>query len=213
MGEAAEALHEETTVKERIIDKLNLVSRSGISDLISYLEDTDFFTAPSSTMHHLACQGGLAIHSLNVYRLLSHKMKIYGFDTIINPESVIICGLCHDICKVNFYHPIIKSKKDGYRSNGKINWIDVKAYDVEDQFPYGHGEKSVSILQDFIKLKPEEKLAIRWHMGPYEVGTMLDYGQKSAYNKAKEFSPLITLLATADQEAAAILEGGWQNGL
>ncbi|MEG0431025.1 MAG: HD domain-containing protein [Anaerovoracaceae bacterium] len=199
------------TIREQIIETLKTVERQGIHDLISYLENTDYFTAPSSTMYHLSCLGGLAKHSWNVYRLLTHKVKIYGFESLIPPDSITICALCHDLCKINFYHKIMKSKKEGYKSNGKANWIDIEAYDIEDQFPYGHGEKSVSILQDFIKVEPEEKLAIRWHMGAFEVGTMLDYGQKSAYNKAKECSPLVALLATADMEASAILEGGWKS--
>ena len=38
-------------------------------------------------------------------------------------------------------------------------------YTVDDTIPYGHGEKSVMMLTEYVKLTNEEKYAIRWHMG------------------------------------------------
>jgi len=73
--------------------------------------------------------------------------------------------------------------------------------------PLGHGEKSLSILQDFISLTDDEKLAIRWHMGPTEPGTHFNYPSGYAFRAAMERSPLVTLLFTADLEASQILEG------
>jgi len=35
---------------------------------------------------------------------------------------------------------------------------------VNDQLPYGHGEKSVYIISGFMKLAREEAMAIRWHV-------------------------------------------------
>ena len=35
-------------------------------------------------------------------------------------------------------------------------------------FPYGHGEKSVFLIERFMKLKVEEAVAIRWHMGGFD---------------------------------------------
>ena len=43
-----------------------LIKRDGISDLMKYLENSDFYTAPASTRFHLAEPGGLLAHSLNV---------------------------------------------------------------------------------------------------------------------------------------------------
>jgi hypothetical protein len=74
-------------------------------------------------------------------------------------------------------------------------------YKVVDQFPAGHGAKSVIILQKFIELTDEETFAILYHMGAFELS---EYNLK-AYNLAKKL-PLVTLLQTADQEASAILE-------
>jgi len=57
-------------------------------------------------------------------------------------------------------------------------------------------EKSVMMLTEYIKLTPEEKYAIRWHMGfsePKELYSMLG----EAYRKY----PLALLLHEADLEA------------
>lgn len=44
-----------------------LVTRPGAEKLLAWLEEeTDFFTAPASTKHHLNHPGGLMEHSLNV---------------------------------------------------------------------------------------------------------------------------------------------------
>jgi HD superfamily phosphohydrolase YqeK len=75
-------------------------------------------------------------------------------------------------------------------------------YKEADDFPLGHGEKSLYIAERFIKLTDDEALAIRWHMGAYDISSY--YGNKcldAAFN-----IPLVVLLHTADLEAARILE-------
>ena len=85
--------------KDEIIKLLKTVKRDGIEDLINFLENSDFFTAPASTKYHNAFAGGLAQHSLNVYNNLVEITKDKGFDK----ESLIVCALLHDICKIYFY--------------------------------------------------------------------------------------------------------------
>ena len=46
------------------------IHRPGAEKLLDWLDRNGFFTAPASTKHHLAIPGGLALHSLNVYRRL-----------------------------------------------------------------------------------------------------------------------------------------------
>lgn len=47
--------------RERFLQILrDKVKRDGIEDLIAYLEDSDFFTAPSSTRFHGNYEGGSA---------------------------------------------------------------------------------------------------------------------------------------------------------
>ena len=175
--------------KEEIINLLKKVKRDGINDLIHMLQSTDFFTAPCSTKYHLAREEGLAEHSLNVYKLLKEKIERYKID--IPEESIIICGLLHDVCKINFY----KKTESGVNSE----WV------IEDTLPLGHGEKSVMMIQDFIRLTNREKLAIRWHMVAFDAGIHFNYPSGYAFRKASQ-DPLVVLLFTADYEASQILE-------
>ncbi len=236
-----------------ILGLWGLVNRTGMKELIDFLNESDFFQAPCSTKYHLAKRGGLAEHSLNVYNLLYEKVNRYGIK--VPGESIIICGLGHDLCKVNFYQEggepcgesqynylcSLWAQKQGIflGTNVKsdlfikllgedgqfirsiptasatilIEWLKNRprdlfpelpvVYSTKDQLPLGHGERSLSILQDFIKLTDFEKLAIRWHMGSWDLS---DYSGRWAFNNANKMTPLVTLLSTADFEAGNILE-------
>jgi hypothetical protein len=169
------------------------------------LEESDFFKAPCSTEFHLAVEGGLAEHSLNVYDLLYDKVtRHFGLLNVIPEPSIILCGLGHDLCKVNFYIPGYRNVKDDV--TGK--WERVSVYKVKDQHPMGHGEKSVSILQDFFKLTEWEKMAIRWHMGGWTSGVTTDYPAQKSFEAALEKSLLVALLISSDYEASHIVEAG-----
>ena len=80
--------------------------RIQLLNMFAYLEETDFFTAPSSTAFHCNYPGGLVEHSLNVHNLLSKKVHYFSEEPIIRDyttETVAIAGLLHDVCKTNFY--------------------------------------------------------------------------------------------------------------
>jgi hypothetical protein len=180
----------------------NEVKRPGTYELINqFLAGSDFFIAPCSTENHLNIEGGLAIHSLNVYKLLIDKINRYDLNEKISKESAIICGLGHDLCKVGFYQ---RGKKWAKDNAGK--WFEKEVWIVSDELPMGHGEKSVSVIQDYIQLTNIEKLAIRWHMGAFTAGFPEDYATKCAFNEAMK-NPLVALMTTADFEATRILEG------
>ena len=184
----------------------------GIDNLIQYLLSTDFFTAPASTRFHLACEGGLAQHSLNVYKRLYNEViteitKIVGDDeeavskvTTDMRYSIVICSLCHDICKTNFYEAGTKNIKNPV--TGK--WEAVPSYSVNDQLAMGHGEKSLYILMKLgVVLSDEEALAIRWYMGGFDAAFKGGaYGLNEVYDK----SLLALLLHIADQKASHIDE-------
>lgn len=176
-------------MKEQFIELLKSTGRPGMEDLISFLEKTDFFDAPASTKYHGAFKGGLLEHSLKVYGIL--KEKVEKSDLNVAEDTIIISSLLHDICKLNYYKVDYRNAKN---ANGE--WEKVPYYTIEDTIPYGHGEKSVMMITEYIKLTSEEKYAIRWHMGftePKEVyGTI---GQ--AYKKY----PIALLLFEADLEA------------
>ena len=160
-----------------------------MNNLIKFLESTDFFVAPASTRFHGNFEGGLVEHSLKVYEILSKKVKDSGLD--YNEETIITIALLHDICKANFYKIDYRNAK-----NEKGVWEKVPYYTVDDTIPYGHGEKSVMMITEYMKLLPEEKYAIRWHMGftePKELYTTIGL----AYSKYK----IALLTFEADLEA------------
>ena len=119
--------------------------------------------------------------------------EVYGLS--FAEESVAIVALCHDLCKVDFYKESTRNvKEDGV-------WKTVPYYTIEDQLPYGHGEKSVYIVSGFMRLTRDEAFAIRYHMG--FSGTEDNNTVGSAFAKF----PLAVALATADLEAAYFVEG------
>lgn len=89
------------------------------------------------SFRHHKYVGGLAEHSLQVCKIALEENK-GGADR----DSIIIASLLHDLCKVMYDFPPEK----GY---------------------YGHGTKSVQIIEDYIgfQLTDEEWRAIRFHMG------------------------------------------------
>jgi len=192
----------------------NNIKREGADNLLDWLEKSDFFKAPASTKYHLSVEGGLCTHSLNVYNRLhrivfSEEVNLSGNDIESLEESVAICALLHDLCKVNFYKPEWKNVKvyapKGSKSDegGRFDWQTVQGYSVDDQLPYGHGEKSVYIISGFMKLSREESMAIRWHIGGFDDSVK---GGSYALNGAFEKYPLALRLHIADLEAAYLDE-------
>ncbi len=176
------------------------IHREGSSDLLHFLmsEQSDFFTAPASTRFHLCYEGGLVEHSLNVYNALRNYVRRPEIEQLIgtiSDESIAICALLHDLCKMNVYKPSTRNKKD---STGK--WVSVPTYEYRDELPYGHGEKSVYIISGFMKLKRDEAFAIRYHMGFSNTEDKMNVGQ--AFSKF----PLAFCLSTADMEATFLME-------
>ncbi len=180
-------------MKEKFIELLKSTNREGMEELIKFIEEkTDFFIAPASTRFHGSHEGGLLEHSMKVYEILDYKIKNNVIDLYAPEDTIIIVSLLHDICKANFYKVDYRNAK-----NARGEWEKVPYYTVEDTIPYGHGEKSVMMLTEYIKLTPEEKYCIRWHMGfsePKESYTTLGL----AYKKY----PLALLVNEADLEAS-----------
>lgn len=176
------------------------ITRDGAKELLEFLEKTDFFVAPASTQFHSAYEGGLCDHSINVYnRFLNSVKNEYGekYLEVVSNETIAICGLLHDICKVDTFKSDFKNKKvDG-------NWVQVPYYTVEDSLPYGHGEKSVYIISGFMKLTREEAMIINWHMGGFDARVRGGaYGLSEAYYKY----PLAVIFHTCDMLATYLDE-------
>lgn len=185
------------TNKEEFLQIYNeYVKRQGSQEFLDWLLKTDFFTAPASTKYHGACEGGLLLHSLNVYKTLRERYFEEGKDS---EESFAICALLHDLCKAQFY----KVSTRNVKNDVKGQWEKVPYYTVEDAFPYGHGEKSVFLIERFMRLKTSEAMAIRWHMGGFDDSAR---GGSFAISLAYEKYPLAVKLHLADLESTYLKE-------
>lgn len=174
------------------------VQRHGVDKLLEWLAGTDFFRAPASTRFHGACEQGLVMHSLNVYQAYMDRFYEEGVD---NLESVTLCTLLHDLCKANYY----KAGTRNVKNEATGQWEKVPTFNVEDQFPYGHGEKSVFLIERFVRLKPAEAVAIRWHMGGFDDAAR---GGSWAISQAYDAYPLAVKLHLADLTATYLMEKG-----
>ena len=114
----------------------------------------------------------------------------------------IISSLLHDVCKSDIYKETMKKQK-----NKDGQWEEVKGYDVDHgQYPFGHGEKSVIVLLGLgLKLTLDEMVAIRWHMGAWDLAFQ-SFETKSNINEASNRYPLLSLIQSADNMASRILE-------
>lgn len=185
-------------MKEKFIEIYNTnIKRAGADKLLEYLQTTDFFDAPASTRFHLSRHGGLVEHSIHVYQRLKKLYMDNPIDeqfpwmTAVEDESIAICALLHDVCKANFYTVEMRNRKN--ETTGA--WEKYPFYVVDDKLPYGHGEKSVYIVSAFIRLTRDEAMAIRWHMGAWDVSDNRTVGN------AFEKYPLAVLTHMADMQA------------
>lgn len=178
----------------------NNIKREGSKELLDFLEKSDFFLAPASSQFHSNFQGGLCSHSINVYNRFLNMIKLeFGEDytSKVSNETIAICGLLHDVCKIDTFKSDVRNKKvDG-------NWVQVPCYTVEDNLPYGHGEKSVYIISGFMRLTREEAMIINWHMGGFDARVKGgSYSLSEAYYKF----PLACIFHTCDMLATYLDE-------
>lgn len=170
------------------------ITRDGINELMQWIDSSDFYTAPASTRYHGSHEGGLLLHSLNVYSQLKKLCAFYECDA--SNESIAIVSLFHDLCKIGVYKTEMRWRKDANNQ-----WEQYPTYKFEEDFAYGgHGSKSVYLVQNFIKLTPEEAASINCHMGQWDA---------TAYSNPTEVfcrSKLAWLLHVADEAADFLME-------
>ncbi|MCK4522476.1 MAG: hypothetical protein KAU20_07925 [Nanoarchaeota archaeon] len=180
--------------KEKILGLLGQIERDGMPELIEFLKESDFFIAPASTKFHGAYEGGLAEHSLNVYHVFKHKLEF--FKHIMPGESIILCSLMHDICKVQLY----AKSGDSYTYNKEI-------------IKQGHATRSLAILSKHIELTSREQDIIKYHMGIFDTiefhemkrkeaswwSGQGDYSMNELHDKYNN-SPVVMLFHHADDE-------------
>ena len=164
-----------------VLDLLSLIKRPGIDNLTDYLCDSDYFMAPASTRYHNSFAGGLVQHSLNVTREFSNENSKWVKP--IPQDSVIICGLLHDLCKVGAYTET------------------ARGYEKVKDIPKGHARLSITRASEFIELTPVENSVILFHMGlfgAYGASSDREYSAWDMY-KAIISTPQVQVFAAIDQ--------------
>ena len=202
--------------KATFINLINSIEREFDKEkLIDWLTNrSDFFTAPCSTKYHASFEGGLCLHSLNVFYCLESLCNTFavnwefedGKPTNPTPkysrDSILIVSLLHDISKANFYEQYFKNVKN--EETGV--WEKVSAYrtkDPSERFLFGnHEQTSEYMVRSFIPLSVEESVAMLNHMG----GMGFDSAQTDLSTIYSNYN-LACLLHVADMISTYCLEG------
>lgn len=183
-------------MKNEFIKELKSTGRAGINTLIQTMEDGGFFTAPCSgkKAYHLAEEGGLLIHSMNVLHRARQLNEAWGM--AIDDNHIIITALLHDLGKMGDHNKpyySINILKSGKQS-------EAEPYKHNDTLMYQpHECRSIEIASRHIYLTEEESTAILYHNGLY--------GPFAYTVKGKEF-PLYMLLHFSDMYASRVDESG-----
>ena len=206
-------MQENKTMEEFISIYGENITRPGADKLLEYLKKSSFFEDPASSRYHLCVAGGLCVYKR--LRMLC-DMEADTNPSFDRPsdETIAICGLLHDLCKIGCYVQEFRNRKTydedkiaaakSYQikndGQGAFIWESVPSYRFEDPMPYGHGEKSVYIVSGFMSLSREEAFAIRYHMGPWNNDEQRNVG------KVFEMYPLAFLTHMADAQATYLDE-------
>lgn len=182
--------------------------REGAEDLIEFMEEIGFFTAPASGGNHEHQEGGLARHSLNVMTM-GEKFGVaaYGGEKYNEiKDSVVIAALLHDLGKCGDYgkqmyvpnfvqdgRPTKAAPEQKYKQSDKKPWKR-----NTELLPLDHATRSVKLATLYIDLTEQEEYAIRYHDGLYETA---NYGVKG--NETE----LYMLLHWADMWSSRVIEG------
>lgn len=190
-----------------LLQSVERLSEEDVNYLMEDLDVWEFFKMPASCRKHSSYEGGLVKHSLHVCEMAKMLRKQIllvrpDLEPLLPLDSVIIASLLHDVCKAGIYQKVSRRQK-----NEIGLWETSSAYNIDYSYlPVGHGEKSViMLLRSGLDLTDDEILAIRWHMGgwdlPYQSQEMT-----GSQKRARELTPLITLIHTADAIAADMME-------
>ncbi len=190
-------------VRKQIEEILLKTGREGMEKLLKFMSDYGFYTSPCSTQYHLAYEGGLAEHSLNVF-CLAERLRTMLYPEI-PAESVAICALLHDLGKAGqFGKPgyipnMLKGRATKANPNPEPYQSTSKPYIGNPELLYiDHEIRSIQILNRYIHLAEDENWAILMHNGMY--------GPFKYEIQGKE-TPLYLLLHMADMWASRVIEG------
>lgn len=175
--------------REEIISLLKSVKKVDTKRLIEYLDKSGFFYRPSGPIYkHHSFPGGLAEHSLGVFRIVEEwnnmtpderrNSRLYGFKLSdksvscdiftekMNHDDMVIAALCHDLCKAKHYY------FDGRR---------ILSHHSDTEPRYAHSSLSVKRLRAVGIDTPECEemlLAVRTHMRLFHPSKDADEAQK-----------------------------------
>lgn len=183
--------------KQYVIERLLATKRTGMEDLISYMEACGFFHAPCSSQFHLASEFGLVWHTKNVMEI-AEKLGVCllgGEEYNLIHDSVMIAAGLHDLGKIGqFEKPLYVAKKLKDGSTGKIPYEQNK-----DLLPVDHEIRSIAIASMFIDLTEDEQYAILYHNGLY--------GTVGRYCLQGKETPLYMIIHWADMWSSRVKEG------
>ena len=160
-----------------------------------WLRNTDFYTCPASTQYHDSFTGGLLKHSLNVCDSAVNLLAAEPFKSTVHIEDAVLVSLIHDWCKIGLYVPYKRNVKD--EATGQWNAVDAFRYAENRTICLGHGVSSMYMASKFFNLNMEESLAVRWHMGKWNVAD----SEINELQQANRMYPLVHLIQFADQLA------------
>lgn len=194
-----------------LLESIEKFTQEDVDYLMEDLDSWGFFKMPASCRKHSSYEGGLVKHSLHVCqmaKMLREQVLLVrpNLESLLSMDSVIIASLLHDVCKAGIYQKVTRRQK-----NEIGVWESNSFYNIDySNLPVGHGEKSViMLLRSGLDLSDDEILAIRWHMGgwdlPYQSQEMT-----ASQKRAREITPLVTLIHTADAMAADLMERPYQ---
>lgn len=141
-------------------------------DMVDWLVSNGFFKAPASTKYHGNYEGGLFDHSCAVMKTLVDLTEKNGLKWE-NPSSPYIVGMFHDLCKIDQYIPqyemMEKMEVSALDNPQPMTFVKTLCgYEYNpNMLLKGHGDKSVMLLSQHMKLTEEEVLCIRYHMGAF----------------------------------------------
>ena len=169
--------------------------REGIVDLLDYLTEIGFLTAPASTRFHGAYEGALIEHSVNVLECAEKLCVTWlgGAEYNKIKDSVVICALLHDVGKCGqfgkpLYVPNILKTGPSEKQPFKTN---------DDLMTLPHEIVSCIEVTKFIDLTEEEQRAIAWHNGLYGC---------FKYDIQGKENPLYMIIHFADMWASRVVE-------
>lgn len=165
---------------------------------IEFLSQGDFFYTVGARAHHDNIEGGLYNHSKKVFKAMKILNKVSNVEKY-SDQSLFYMSFGHDICKINIYKP-----KEQWYKDDKNNWQSKLGWQIIDDFPVGHGQKSIILMMKHVQLTNEQMLAIRWHMGGFDQYTKDPIG-KHTYAEAESMTPLTRMLHIADLMAVTLL--------